>query len=164
MTTEKVYWDSCCFIHFFQQKHRPYYLALAQIAKAAESREIIIVTSTVSFAEVCKLPDLGGLPISQSEIILKFMEHDYIEKWSADAWVCKEAHNIIRLLGLKPMDAIHMATAKMANVSVCYSTDTKKYRRDGLIAHTNKLGFPIVLPGDQPMAGNLFTQPDNNEQ
>ena len=77
------------------------------------------------------------------------MENDYVEMWQADRLICEEAHHIIRLHGVKPMDAIHLSAAINSRSSLFLTTDTKKYRRGGLLKLDGKLGnppLPIKLP------------------
>jgi hypothetical protein len=133
------------------------------MVEAAQSGRCKIHTSSVSLAEVCKLPELGMLPIEQTEKILDFFKNSYVELWAADMWVCREAHHITRLIGLMPMDAIHIATAAMfVKADVLITTDTKKYRRNGLLAHNEKIGNPplkISLPDRRVLDPNsLFSE------
>jgi len=98
---------------------------------------------------VCKIPDQGMLPLEQTQKILRFFEHEYIEVYQADRVICEEAHHIIRLNGLLPMDAIHMATALVAKVDLVVTTDSKKYRRKGLLFYDGRIGNPplkVTLP------------------
>lgn len=145
---KKIYWDSCAFIHFFQAKN-DFSDALDHIDQKAQAGGTKIVTCSVAIAEVCKLPELGLLPLEQSKKILRFMENDYVEMWQADRLICEEAHHIIRLHGVKPMDAIHLSAAINSRSSLFLTTDTKKYRRGGLLKLDGKLGnppLPIKLP------------------
>lgn len=130
MSTEhkKIYWDSCTFIHFFQSSaSNEINDALDLIDQKAQAGVTKIVTCSVSIAEVCKLPDLGLLPLEQSKKILRFMENDYVEMWQADRLICEEAHHIIRLHGLKPMDAIHISASLASESSLFLTTDMKKF-------------------------------------
>ncbi len=71
-----IYWDSCAFIHRFQET--PEFLdALRDQIARAKAGQCKIVTSSVTLAEVCKLPDSGMLPIEQTNKILKFFENDF---------------------------------------------------------------------------------------
>ena len=136
-----IYWDSCAFIHLLQQTER-YFDVLDDIKSRARKKECKIITSSVSLTEVCKLPETGMLPLEQTKKILAFFENEYVELWQADRLICEEAHNIIRLHELLPMDAIHIATALMSKPEVVITTDTKKYRRRGLLYFDGKIGNP----------------------
>ena len=136
-----IYWDSCAFIHLLQQTER-YFDALDDIKSRARKKECKIITSSVSLAEVCKIPETGMLPIEQTKKILAFFENEYVELWQADRQICEEAHHLIRHHELLPMDAIHIATALMAKPEVVITTDTKKYRRKGLLYFDGQIGNP----------------------
>jgi predicted nucleic acid-binding protein len=136
-----IYWDSCAFIHLLNQTEE-YFAVLDDIKSRARKGECKIITSTVSLAEVCKIPGTGTLPIEQTNKILAFMQSEYIELWSADRYVCEEAHHIIRLHDLLPMDAIHIATALLAKPEVLITTDSKKHRRKGLLSLDGAIGNP----------------------
>lgn len=58
---KKIYWDSCAFIHAFKGSQE-YAAALQEQIVRAKIGDCIIVTSTVTLAEVYKLPELGGVP------------------------------------------------------------------------------------------------------
>jgi predicted nucleic acid-binding protein len=146
----RLYWDSCAFIHRFQETAE-HIEALKEHIAQAKVGNCKIITSAVSLAEVYKLPELGMLPIEVSNKIMDFFKNiDYVLLYQADRWVCEEAHHIQRLRdGLAPMDAIHIATALAAKADVLITSDTKKYRRKGLLAHDKALGKPplkIELP------------------
>ena len=139
-----IYWDSCVFIHLLQRT--PEYVdALDMTLAKARAKQCRIITSCVTIAEVCKLPELGALPIEQTEKILDFFRNEFVVSWQADRWACLEAHHLQRHFPLLPMDAIHLATALQAKVKIAFSTDTKKYRRNGLLDCSKKIGNPPLI-------------------
>lgn len=146
----KLYWDACPLISYFQQV--PEYInALREHVERGKKGQCVIITSTISYAEVYKLPELGGLAIEQSRRILDFLtRNNFVLAWQADRWVCEEAHDIMRLhSGLLPLDAIHLATALQAKCDYLITTDRKQGRRRGLIPHDGRVGDPpmkIQLP------------------
>jgi predicted nucleic acid-binding protein len=138
-----IYWDSCAFIHLLQQTEE-YFGALDDMKTRARNKEFKIVTSAVSIAEVCKIPETGMLPSEQSKKILAFFENEYVQLWQADRAVCENAHTLIQFHELFPMDAIHIATALMAKVEMVITTDSRKYRRKGLLHLDGKIGNPTM--------------------
>jgi predicted nucleic acid-binding protein len=132
-----LYWDSCAFIHLFQEKNVDYAAALQEHIKRVEKDECEIVASTVSLAEVCKLPDLGVLPIEVTNKILAFFRR--VKVWQVDWSIGEDAHHIIREHGLLPLDAIHVATALASKAEIMITTETKKYRRRCLLPHDQKI-------------------------
>jgi predicted nucleic acid-binding protein len=170
---EIVYWDSCVFIDFLQQTSGRYE-ACKYIHDRAESGTLIIVTSTVTLAEVARLPDAGGLmPHEKSRQILDYFKNPYIAVRQLDRTIAERAHEICRSNNLIHLDAIHLATALNFRVSILYTYDSKKQRRKGLLRHNLKLGSP-PLPIEMPPAppppppplprqGTLFELPTIDE-
>jgi predicted nucleic acid-binding protein len=122
---------------------------LDEFRSRAKDGEWKILTSAISIAEVSWIPDDIKLPIQQTRQILKFFENDYVELWQADRFICEEAHHLTRLCGLLPMDAIHIATAVEAKPEMVLTTDSKKGRRNGLLAWDMRFGKP-ALPIKSP--------------
>ena len=113
----------------------------------------------MTIAEVNKLPEAKTLlPEQQSKKILEFFENPYIVIRNLDRQTAEMAHEFTRAHGLKNMDAIHVATAVIAKVSVLYTFDSSQGKRRGLLSHNGKIGNPplrIERPPD-PHAGGLF--------
>lgn len=150
-----LYWDSCAFIHRFGET-QAYVEALREHIERAKRGECRIATSAVTLAEVCKLPDSGLLPAEQTTKIMDFFKNDYLDVYQADRDLCTAAHQLIGKYGLTPMDAIHVATALVARASIMITTDTKKYRRKGLLVHDGKIGDPplkIQVPNVEMFLG-----------
>lgn len=149
MSQKKViYWDACIFLHLFRET--PEYIdALRHNLGQATSEECVIATSSVTLAEVYKVPGEGVLPLDQRKLILGFFKNPYVEMWQADRGVCEKAHYIMNDWGtLKPMDAIHVATALAAEAHIMLTTDKKMYNRSGLLlSHDGKIdNLRIVRP------------------
>lgn len=149
---ERVYWDSCVFIDLLQQRAGRYE-ACRYIHDRAEKGELLIVTSAITIAEVVKLPESGTFPDMHSKMILEYFENPYIVIRQVDRPTAEEAHRLSQAHGIYPMDAIHLATALGAVVSVLHTYDEKKKRRKGLLGWNLKVGNPplrIEKPADPP--------------
>ena len=119
MATEFVYWDSCVFIDALQ-KTKGRYEALEPILDAAERGEIVLVSSFLTLAEVVKVQgadaDVSIRGLSEAEVeqlIFGFFENPYIQLRPVDRLVTTQARVITRRFGVKPPDAIHIATAML---------------------------------------------------
>lgn len=153
-----VYFDACVFIELLQQSIQKRFEACEDLREKAAKGDLIIVTSSVTIVEVNKLPDSPQLPEEQSKKILEFFENPYIAVRVPDRRTAEYAHELTRTHGLMPNDAIHVATAVLAKVSVLYTYDSVKNRRKGLLRHNLKIGTPplrIEVPPD-PLDGTLF--------
>ncbi len=130
-----LYWDSSVFIHRIQRTAE-YIQELEQITEAAEADEVQIITSAFTLAEVIRGPDSEKLPDTQERLIVDLFENDYIVPRPVDRFVGTKAREIARYHNLKPVDAVHVATAILAGVSVMHTTD------GDLLKKTGKIGTP----------------------
>jgi predicted nucleic acid-binding protein len=154
----KVYWDSCLFIEILERKKPDRLDACDALHELAKKGDLIIVASTIALVEVNKFDQPSALPENQSKQILDFFENPYIHLRQLDRPTAELSHTLTRTHGLMPGDAIHVATALLAQVDVLYTYDSKKNRRKGLLRHHLKLGAPplrIEVP-PKPTPGPLF--------
>ena len=158
----KVYWDSCCFIGLLQQEQDKV-AALTDLSQKAAADDLVIVTSALAIAEVCKLPDTGLQPEDQAQKILAFFENPYIVVRSLDRMIAERANMIARQQGVKPPDAIHLATGILTGCEVFYTYDSKKGTNKGLLKHNGAAWVQpmrIEQPPD-PATGTLFEEPSS---
>ncbi|HYH67867.1 MAG TPA: type II toxin-antitoxin system VapC family toxin [Urbifossiella sp.] len=134
-----VYWDSCVFIDLLMQT-KGRFDACDAIHREAEKKQIIIVTSTVTLAEVTRIADQGVIPDALSDQILDYFENQYIAVRQLDRELAKDAHRLCRKFNLMGLDGVHLATALDRKVDVLYTYDSKKNRRKGLLKWHNQLG------------------------
>ena len=153
----KVYFDSCCFIDLLQdvQERAP---AVAELCQKAAADDLVIVTSALTIAEVCKLPATGKQPEEQTKKILAFFENPYIVIRSLDRGIAERANLVARDHGIKPPDAVHVATAMLTGCAVLYTFDAGKGQKRGLLTHNGAAWVQpmrIERPPD-PAKGTLF--------
>jgi predicted nucleic acid-binding protein len=129
------YWDSATFLAWLLPEESR--LADCRgVVRAAERGDTLIVTSAVTLTEVIHLK--GHLPVgcAQEAKITKFFAHSWISVRSTDSFVAEMARQLIWRHGVKPKDAIHLATAVRWKVPLFETFD------DELIALDRKLGKP----------------------
>jgi predicted nucleic acid-binding protein len=156
----RVYWDSCCFIGLLQQEDDKV-VGLTDLAQKAAAGDLVIVTSALAIAEVCKLPEAGLQPEDQAQKILAFFENPYIVVRSLDRMIATRANMIARQQGVKPPDAVHLATGILTGCEVLYTYDSKKMKNRGLLKHNGAAWvrpMRIEQPPD-PASGTLFERP-----
>ncbi len=159
-TEQLVYWDSDVFISRIARTAGRIE-TLEQITDAAENRELRIVASTLSLAEVAKVPELGLLPEAEEQLIVDFFENEYITVLPLDWFVAEEARRIVREHGLKPPDAVHVATAILANVPLFNTYEHKMRGKD------RQIGDPplrIEEPRGLDQGKMVFDAADENEE
>jgi predicted nucleic acid-binding protein len=129
------YWDANPFCAVFN-KEEGRVESCRQVLKAAEAKELKIVTSAMTIAEVVRVKGMERIP--RVETILKeFFEHEFLIVVSVDRSVATKARQLMyEFPALKPMDAIHLATAIKGKVFEMQTYD------GGLLNLSGKIGVP----------------------
>ena len=110
----RYYWDSSVFCSYFnKEKNRTD--IVSDLLKDALAGKSEILTSSFTLVEVLKLKD--GTPITQSkeQMLEDFFEYPFIKIVNAERGICERARQFVWKHGMKPKDAVHMATAEFAN-------------------------------------------------
>lgn len=144
----RYYWDSCVFLSYVN-KDEDRVGDISSLLEAAEKKEIEIVTSTASVVEVA----FGATERKQSAL------SDEMETRINGLWepaspvtlvefhilIAEAAKQMMRIgvpagWSLKPMDAVHLATAQRLGVDELYTYDgpLKKWAA--------RVDYPIVEP------------------
>jgi len=168
----RVYWDACAWIAYINKEMpapgnnitRPRFEMCRDTLKRAESGDIEIVTSAFTLAEVCKRqPD----PASPAINLAAFFDQKYILLMPVDKQIGLQAQHLqlSGIGGLKPPDAIHLASAMVANVPVFHTFDKKLLDLDKKLTLGEGGEMAIVRPTDEvPMPELLKAmQPDDTE-
>lgn len=153
-----VLWDSCLIIDAIAKEPEKYKHLLPMLQKA-EKKELVIVVSTVSIAEVRYCKELNARGVSQdqqAELIEAWMNSDYVARRNAHSGICRLEAEIGRDVGkdnknLTPIDSIILATAIQHNVSALLTYDDGRSNTVGLLELDGKYGDPklrILHPRD----------------
>lgn len=135
------YWDSCTFLGFL--KGEPDKLdACTSVLKHAEQGSIKIVTSSIALVEVIKLRRKPPILKDDEEKIRRFFQHKWIILLDAERKVAELSRDIVWEHGLKPYDAIHVATAIRAKVDRIDTFDPD------VIKLSKKVGDPPIIIGE----------------
>jgi predicted nucleic acid-binding protein len=141
----RVYWDNCAFIDRIEAVRADRLPVLRAITGAGERGELAIVTSVLSMAEVVKLKDLKTADHATKEALIKsFFENDYIHLRAVDPRTSGLARRIVRDHGLKPPDAIHIATAILSKTEIVHTCDDDK-----MTPLNGKIKYPEIF--DRPL-------------
>ncbi len=125
-------------------------LCRAVIAEASRDK-IEILTSTLSLVEVCKD---SKVRTSKEDQIGAYFENDYILLMNLDRVVGEHARQLMTSghAGLKPQDAVHVASAVLGQASELHTFDVKLLKLDGEVVRLDGGKLRICTPdvGDAP--------------
>lgn len=139
MTSPKPrrYWESSVFIALVKGEanrvEQP-----QRILEDAAVGKLEIVTSAWTLAEVIKTPGEAPLSPEVEQKIVDFFENEYVLVINLDRKVAEEARQISREHGLKPKDAVHLATAKVARLDLFETWD------DEVVKLASRIGDPPI--------------------
>ena len=161
----RIYWDACAWIAFIQKEMpnavngitRPRYEMCRDTLKRAENGEIEIVTSAFTLAEVCKQ---STAPAGPAINLPGFFDQRYILLVPVDKQIAMRAQNLqlAGIAGLKPADAVHLASALVANVPVFHTFDLKLLGLDRKLKLADGGELSIVQPAEELPALPLFEE------
>lgn len=168
----RLYWDACAWIAYINKEmpedgnnitSRRFEMC-QETLRRAELGEVEIVTSAFTLAEVCKRqPD----PASPAINLAAFFDQRYILLIPVDKQVALRAQNLqlAGIAGVKPPDAIHLASALVANVPVFHTFDKKLLGLSNRLDLADGNTLSIVRPTEEvPMPELLKAmQPDDSE-
>jgi len=141
--TQRIYLDACCLNRPFddqtQGRIRLETEALVHLLRAVEEGKVVWVASDAVAAEISRCPD--EIRRSAVEALLARAT----ERGSLSKEVLDRA-KVLRSFGLKDFDAMHLALAEAAGVTVLVTTD------DRFIAAAGRLGPPSAVRVLNPVA------------
>lgn len=130
MTNSKrrLYWDSCNFISLISEDEVQRADICQRILEDAESGTVEIITSALTIAEVIKPKGSPTFTDEKEQKISEFFLHEYILIYDVTREIAESARKLSRQYGLKPRDAIHLATAlKTEGVEVFQTWNTRDF-------------------------------------
>jgi predicted nucleic acid-binding protein len=100
---------------------------------------VLIVTSTLTIAEVLWMRNAPRIPKDKAEIVRRFFRRSYMRLRNVTRLVAESAQDLVWDHGVKPKDAIHVATALEAKVQALETFD------EGLLKKSGTIGVPPLL-------------------
>src|SRR5258708_4177582 len=139
----RYYWDSSVFCSFFNKEPKRTDIVF-DLLKDAQAERSEIVTSSFTLVEVIKLKNTKAITAKQEMQLMEFLEYPCIKIVNAERGVCERARQFVWKHGMKPKDAVHMATAEFASkivtINELFSWDNDFTSLNGKIA-----GIPFAL-------------------
>lgn len=161
---DRRYWDSTVFFAYLaDQEGRAE--KCEPIIRRAEEGEIEIVTSALTYAEVCWLPQYGRMDRRNRPEIRGFFEHPYIVTVQIDRRHALQAQDLVLDHGLRPRDALHVAAALVAQVDIIDTFDGDQLELDGSIEGSPPLRIaePHVPPRLEDVQEEIFQKKVESE-
>jgi len=166
----RVYWDACTWLAIVNEERAVFkgegkptenrFAMCKNIIDRSEKDEFEIVVSAFTLAEVCKSDEAKTENVSKLPF---FLDHDFVlmVPLDKDVGLKAQALQTSGLIGLKPADAVHLASAQRANVLEFHTFDSALLKLDGQIAANNGNAIKICKPGESDQLGGLF---ENDKQ
>lgn len=156
---DQRYWDSTVFFAWLADQHDAQEQC-ARIIRRAEEGEIEIVTSALAIAEVLWLPDKPPPDPKNRGEIRRFFQHDYIIPVEIDRRTALRAQDLVWDYDeVKPKDALHLASALVAEVPVFDTFDEPLQKLDGKIGNPPlRIGEPYVEPRSEDLQEDFWEE------
>jgi predicted nucleic acid-binding protein len=132
---------------------------LEQLAKLAEDKKLLIVTSTITIVETLRGENGPGDESKNKRLVAKYFEHPWIVLQALDRRTAELAAEIRFAHRLKTVDAIHVATALRWNVKHYHTYDEQQLKKNGLIGTPPLEIIKPRYPEDYPLFAGIEDGP-----
>jgi predicted nucleic acid-binding protein len=142
----RYYWDSSVFCSFFNKEQNRHEI-VSDLLKDAHSGKSEIVTSSFTLTEVLRVKNSAAITQDKEKMLETFFEYPFIKFVNPDRAVCERARYFVWKHGMKPKDAVHMATAefaaRMTTIHALFSWDNDFTDLNGKI---DGISFALRVP------------------
>jgi predicted nucleic acid-binding protein len=122
MSIDRRYWDSDCFLAWLQSEAGKAD-ACREVLEAADEGKILLITSALTLAEVLYLRGGRPIPKARKDIVVNFFKNEYIAVRNVTRHIAELARELVWDHGIRPKDAVHVATAQEARLSLMNTFD-----------------------------------------
>jgi predicted nucleic acid-binding protein len=136
---QRRYWDSDCFLGWLQAEPDKE-ASCREVLEAAQDGHILIVTSALTIAEVLALKGAAPIPAENRQVVEDFFRNDYIVVRNITRRVAEKARSYVWDHGVRPKDALHVATAIDAGLDLFNSFDQPLIGKSGQIGNN-----PLII-------------------
>ena len=161
MAKDVRYWDACAFSGFFNEEADKI-AECESVLKAAQDGHILIVTSALTLAEVLFVKNGPRIDPEKRSVIEKFFKADYISVRNVTRYVGELSRDVFWDFGIKPKDAVHVATAAFSKIGTLNTFDGDLIGKSGIVVlgqtlkicrphHVQQL--PLTLQQPKPQGG-----------
>ena len=152
----RLYWDACAWIAYIQKEMpgpgssvtESRYEMCRETLHRAEKGEVEIATSAFTLAEVCKV---GADAASPAMNLSAFFDRPYILLIPVDKQVGTQAQSLqlAKIAGLKPPDAVHLASALVWNIPMFQTFDAKLLNLNNLLTSADGNMLEVMRPSEE---------------
>jgi predicted nucleic acid-binding protein len=149
VAVELRYWDANAFLAYFQAEEGRVDSCEAAL-ELAEQGKVLIVTSALTLAEVLALRGKKKLPPNpkMKKKVIDFFKNEFIAVQNVTREVAELSRDLVWDQGIKPKDAVHVASALAAEVTVFETYDRPLIRKGNKAVP--KIKFREPPPRGQP--------------
>ncbi len=132
MTTESRheirYWDSCNWISLIAEDEAERAFVCENVLKDMVAGRLTIITSALTLAEVgARRQPAQRLNQANAKIDSFFRQYDFLHVHDVTRSVAEKSRRLSQKHGLKPADAIHLATALESGADVLETWNTRDF-------------------------------------
>jgi predicted nucleic acid-binding protein len=153
MSIDRRYWDSDCFLAWLQSEAGKAD-GCREVLEAADEGKILLITSALTLAEVLYLRGGRPIPKARKDAVVDFFKNEYIAVRNVTRHIAEMARELVWDHGIRPKDAIHVATALEARLAVMNTFDENLLRKSPLVGSPQLIiAKPSVREPKLPFVG-----------
>jgi hypothetical protein len=127
--------------------------------EAAEDGKVLIVTSALTIAEVLAIKGAQPIPVQNRKKVEAFFRNDYVVVRNITRHIAEDARSYVWDFGVKPKDALHVATAIDADLELLNTFDEALQKKSGIIGNPGLVisrpswsepRLPLEAPDEKP--------------
>jgi predicted nucleic acid-binding protein len=151
---ELRYWDANAFLAYFQEEKERVDSCEA-VLELAEKGKVLIVTSALTITEVLALRGKRRLAPNpkMKQRVNDFFKNEYIAIQNVTREVAESSRDLVWDQGIKPKDAIHVASAIAAGVAIFETFDRPLIKKGKRVTKINFREPPKRPQPTLPLAG-----------
>lgn len=148
MNAEIIYWDSDAFLGHLQEEAGKVELCAGTLQRA-EGGEVVIITSALTITEVLWMRNAPPITADKADILRRFFRRSIFRVQNVTRQIAELAQDVVWNNGVRPKDAIHVATALSSKARILETFDIDLLKKTGLVG-TPSLVIRKPLAPKQP--------------
>jgi predicted nucleic acid-binding protein len=165
VAVELRYWDANAFLAYFQEEEGRVDSCEA-VLELAEQGKVQIVTSALTLSEVLALRGKKRLPPNalMKKKVIDFFKNEYIAVQNVTREVAELSRDLVWDHGIKPKDAVHVASAIAADVTVFETYDRPLVTKGNKATKIKFREPPLRGQPNLPLSGGSGNAPPKTKE